>query len=209
MSDENVDDRIAAVKAQIEAKKKEAELKALEAELAGASEAKTDVAPVASGIVTGIENQLTDPEVAQAYEAHKTKTPVTDKKEPLASQIVQYLTIFRMERVDFTHQSKHCLVRHDKGGALFLSTPSGHDAFEIVTDKGRQTLQAALMDRCDLRTLSTILSQMSIALATSPRLPPGSEDSNAQAGLRAAINKLRSSAKTKDELAAAIMNLLG
>lgn len=222
MSDEKTVEQLKAEIAELKARQ---ELEALKAErdalvnapVVKAVSVETVKPPVLSAAaevkpetrVTGIENLLNDPDVAAAYEAHKTKEPVSDKKEPVAAQIVQYLVIFREERVDFTLNTKNCYLRHASGGALFLRTPSGDKAFEVVTDKGRQTLTAALMDSCDVRTLSVLLQEMAIALAKAPALPPGSEDSNAQSALRGAINKLKGSAKTKEELAAAILQLLG
>lgn len=224
MSDE-IDKKIEETKARIATLKREQELKALEAEAlalergnvivppAPTAPTAADVAPSSEArpmtAPTGIENLLQDPEVAEAYEQHKSKTPVSDKKEPVAAQIVQYLVIFRQERIDFTHSDKRTMLRHAASGALFLRTKSGDEGHEIVTDKGRQTLQTALMDTCDLRTLSAILTDMSLALAKAPNLPPGSEDSNAQASFRASINKMLGQARTKEELGAMLLKMLG
>jgi hypothetical protein len=211
----SVDTEIAATKARIAELKKEQELAALKREAESLSNAPTaaDVAPEnearSSGIVTGIEDKLVDPEIAAAYEQHKSKTPVSDKKEPLAAQIVQYMVIFREEKIDFTYSDKRAYVRHAATGALFLRTKSGDKGYEVVTDKGRQTLQTALMDECDLRTLSHVLTQMSIALATAPRLPEGAEESNSHAAFRASVNKMLKNAKTKEELGAALLKMLG
>lgn len=227
MSDD-VEKKIEETKARIAQLQREAELKRLEAEAAALERGPVIVPPpppptvptitaaevssareAKSVPLTGIENLLHDEEVAAAYEEHKTKTPVSDKKEPIAAQIVQYLVIFRQERIDFTHSDKRTMLRHAATGALFLRTKSGDEGHEIVTDKGRQSLQTALMDTCDLRTLSAILTDMSLALAKAPNLPPGSEDSNAQASFRAAVNKMLGKAKTKEELGAMLLQMLG
>lgn len=154
---------------------------------------------------TGIEHVLQDPDVAEAYERHKSKTPVTSDKAVVAAQVVQYLTIFRQEKIDFSFQLKSLALRHAATGALFL----GNTAYNVVTQQGRDDLQEALVERLTLRELSAILTQEAVTLGIAPKLPLGSEDSASTSNLRSAIIKLAGKSKDKKELAANLLQLLG
>lgn len=154
---------------------------------------------------TGIENLLEDPEIAAAYEAHKSKEVLPTDKGVIAGQVVQLCVIFRQEKIDFVYSGKHVSVHHASSGALFLN----EKAYNVADEKGRSNFTEALVQLLSLRQLSALAMAANAALLSAPNVDGAVDDTAATVNLRRAIAKMGTKAKSKDELLAMITQLMG
>jgi hypothetical protein len=179
-----------------------------------------DTKEVKSVKVTGIEDTLSG-EIATAYEAHKAKdSPPTDK-HAVAEQVVQYLQIFRAEKIGFEYVDEgHHLVAHANGN-LFVD----HDAYEVVTangqsgngakidgvprPQGRAAVIETLADRYSTRALSHCLIKAAKTLSDAPNVGDVDDDNRQSVNLKRAIDKMVQKAATKEELAELLKSLVG
>lgn len=170
--------------------------------------------------LTGIEDTLSA-DIAAHYEAHKAKeSPPTDK-HAIAGQVVEYLQIFRAEKIGFDYVDEgHHLAAH-ANGCLFID----HDAYEVVTANGqsgggikvdgvlkpagRAAVVEALADKYSTRALSHCLIKASKTLSDAPNVGDVDDDNRQSVNLKRAIDKMVSKAATKEELAELIKSLVG